>query len=71
MVALLCHPAANRVHLGRHFDRCGAGRLLYLGGRLCHQFARLGGITFLAGFGEQEFTQRLRQLTKTIFGEAK
>ena len=30
-----------------------------------------GGIAFLAGFGEQEFTQRLRQLTKTIFGEAK
>ena len=29
------------------------------------------GIAFLAGFGEQEFTQRLRQLTKTIFGESK
>lgn len=30
-----------------------------------------GGIAFLAGFGEQEFSQRLRQLTKTIFGESK
>lgn len=27
------------------------------------------GIAFLAGFGEQEFTQRLRMLTKTLFGE--
>lgn len=26
------------------------------------------GIAFLAGFGEQEFTSRLRQLTKTLFG---
>jgi hypothetical protein len=25
-------------------------------------------VAFLAGFGEQEFTQRLRQLTKTLFG---
>lgn len=29
------------------------------------------GIAFLAGFGEQEFTQKLRQLTKTLFGEGK
>lgn len=26
-------------------------------------------VAFLAGFGEQEFTQRLRQLAKTLFGE--
>lgn len=26
-------------------------------------------IAFLSGFGEQEFTQKLRQLTKTLFGE--
>jgi hypothetical protein len=30
-----------------------------------------GGIAFLSGFGEQEFTQKLRQLTKTLFGEVK
>ena len=29
------------------------------------------GVAFLAGYGEQEFTLRLRQLTKTLFGEAK
>jgi len=28
-------------------------------------------IAFLAGFGEEEFTQRLRLITKTLFGEEK
>jgi hypothetical protein len=28
-------------------------------------------IAFLAGFGDTEFTQRLRQLTRTLFGESK
>jgi hypothetical protein len=44
------------------------GGLLLVTGSATNGAMWWAGIAFLAGYGENEFTQKLRQLTKTLFG---